>query len=130
MSWKDWPSWLKGGVIALCISLFFCVLFFTILYMDNKNGGNEYSGIPAFIIAFPFSSQFMFLDIYIWSFLIPSTLKNSLTIKIIYFIFISLLILIIDFFIGAVIGSKVGKGKNKELENLAKNEGERDVGRI
>ncbi|MDO8467561.1 MAG: hypothetical protein Q7S56_01270 [Nanoarchaeota archaeon] len=27
MGWKDWPSWLKGGVIGLIVSIPFTILF-------------------------------------------------------------------------------------------------------
>ncbi len=38
MGWKKWPSWVKGGIMGLIISIFLVVLFFVDVV---QNGGSS-----------------------------------------------------------------------------------------
>lgn len=104
MGWKDWPYWLKGGIIGLIV--FLVISLFFILY--------EFIGIGVFIDFFFILSIFFSiitsLPFYIYDFILQILSIN------IYWNSFSLFIsgVINYFFTGAIIGWIYGKIKERK----------------
>jgi hypothetical protein len=52
MEWKDWPGWLKGGVITILIYLVI-LIFTTIIYLHLNNDA-EQKDYASFVFVIPF----------------------------------------------------------------------------
>lgn len=102
MSWKNWPSWLKGGVIAIEIDLIILVILFIGLFISS---GEEFM----YDVFFPLLG---ITQLFISSFLyFTGGIGEALDI----FIKISILSgLVTWFLIGALIGLVVGKIKENK----------------
>jgi hypothetical protein len=96
MGWKEWPTWLKGGVIGLILSVLF--LIGLIICASSSLGSGSY-GCINFI--FP-----LFFGAFMASIL---NIQN----KFVGYFVIGFTNLIIYFLIGALIGWIVGKIKNR-----------------
>ena len=97
MSWKDWPSWLKGGIVFAVIELIF--LFLPISSTDFINHFNENYNYP-FILA-------MMLGWATTGFDSPNLFAPfGAVFFVIYF-------LVFSFIIGSIIGFIVGKIKSR-----------------
>lgn len=102
MSWKNWPSWLKGGVIGAGVCLGPSFLFMLYSVMNVLGYGRLFGGnglVIIFLLFFPFgflATIFLkttnFFDFYI-EFILLSILINF----------------IIGFFIGSIIGGIIRK---------------------
>ena len=92
MGWKDWPYWLKGGVIGLV----FVLILFLLIYF-NLLGSSISGTLGIFIVVITFIGALG---------LCPENACQFYT--------AGLLILLIEsFIIGAIIGWIIGKIKNK-----------------
>ncbi len=101
MGWKDWPTWLKGGVIGLFLGLFIVFAYFVSDVSKSLFGGNSSITIMTIIITAPF------ILIYVFSLGILFSNNDSLFRLGLY------LSPIIYFIIGAIIGWIVGKIKGR-----------------
>ncbi|MBS3114557.1 hypothetical protein J4448_05640 [Candidatus Woesearchaeota archaeon] len=103
MGWKDWPYWLKGGVIAVGIIILVIVFLVPFGESDLLGVGSVHSsgGGPYWML--PFLPGFILVLIFN-----PSTKPLG------YFLFYGTP-LILYFLIGAVIGWIVGKIKSKNI---------------
>jgi len=94
MGWKNWPSWLKGGII---FSIIYIVLFLTLFKIDDFG-----------IITFVFSPGLWLYGLYVlitgYGIGMDANLKYTL------FVIISILCW---FIIGVIIGWIVGKIRNR-----------------
>lgn len=118
MGWKDWPSWLKGGVRLVCILLLiFLVLFLlTIVFPDYNNTTqtyNQFGSILALITAF-FVLIIIFPALFITKILhidIGQGFYDFFTLD--FSILGWFLVILFWSVIGAIIGWIVGKIRNK-----------------
>ncbi|MDO8467700.1 MAG: hypothetical protein Q7S56_02015 [Nanoarchaeota archaeon] len=85
MGWKDWPAWIKGGVIGIIVLeiVLFLISFFIIKIISPQNNYLYGSLTTIYTISFP-----------------PN-------------IFLILFFVLIGFLIGAIIGWIVGKIRNR-----------------
>jgi len=95
MDWKDWPYWLKGGVIAAGINLLLLLLYYifptpVFSFKKSYNQITSILGLPAFVVIgiLPFSIFSIF-----WIIVVST---------------------ILFFIIGAIIGLIVGKVKSRK----------------
>ena len=101
MSWKDWPYWLKGGLIGL-VSAFIIIPLLKILcpYLGYDIHGLGKNSVCNFLLI---TTMLMGIFIYLISF------RNDLLSLVLFFILLGL----IFFGIGALIGRIYGKIKSK-----------------
>ncbi len=97
MGWKDWPYWLKGGIIAIGI---YAILTLILLPFGETGGHPSVAAwqIPSFLPAFLFGAL-------LFSFTKNTTILNF---------FIPIEIFIFYFGSGALIGWVAGKIKSKK----------------
>ncbi len=50
MGWKEWPAWLKGGIILAVIHLFVFAILVYPAYLRNKNVPAQYEPWPVTMI--------------------------------------------------------------------------------
>jgi len=95
MKWKNWPYWLKGGIVGLVAGIFIeALLFFVTNYCLNNSSGGDWFGLLVCYYIFMFPGMF---------------LTNDVLIAII----INILVIII---FSIVIGLIIGKIKSKQLK--------------
>jgi len=126
MGWKNWPYWLRGGIISFIIVFALTILYtlnLVIIELIVPGGDIDYiSGIEDIltvisffmivIIAFIVSIPLLPLSIFgVRS--IPGIDAGNILSNYLFFFFMS----IIWFIIGAIIGLIVGKVKKKKQEN-------------
>jgi uncharacterized phage infection (PIP) family protein YhgE len=99
MAWKDWPTWLKGGVILMVLDVFVLILAFMGTPFDAKAYGLIATQIPV---------SYLYLNF--------SGIQNNSDL-----IVMSLLGLCNWFIIGALIGFVIGKFAPKEYPREGKN---------
>ncbi|MEK6932310.1 MAG: hypothetical protein AABW56_00765 [Nanoarchaeota archaeon] len=98
MGWKDWPSWLKGGVILALID-FVILLIPIIKYLGDPN---YYGESLAFFLIFTNPLSFMLSDLF-----------EINLMKFLGLLGYALFGIIFYFIIGALIGWIVGKIRNR-----------------
>lgn len=121
MSWKDWPSWLKGGTILMALGLIM-IIFELSIFSGSINYGAKQRIDPSKVVysnAYMQFSQFLFAPAYIiisplliiLSSVAPETEK-------IFWLIIALSRLVYMFVLGAALGLIYGKLlKNKEVKS-------------
>src|SRR3989344_1138600 len=57
MGWKDWPYWLKGGIVLTILY----VLFSGIIYFYANNCGTDFCEFIIILIYLPFYIPFVFI---------------------------------------------------------------------
>jgi len=102
MSWKNWPSWLKGGLIGIVVGI---VMFFImrIEFMENNDPN------PYFFGLFGFPTIFLL-------FIIEETIIDIVPESLGTIIFPAAILIINYFIIGAVIGLIIGRIKSKKAK--------------
>jgi ABC-type phosphate transport system permease subunit len=100
MAWKDWPSWLEGGII---LSGLYIIINILMLIAGYALGGE---GLILFLITSHFPIAFILHNLFNFS---TSSTETFLGGSIIYLI----LNTIIFFLIGALIGLIIGKLRKK-----------------
>jgi VIT1/CCC1 family predicted Fe2+/Mn2+ transporter len=98
MIWKDWPYWLKGGIVATLIPI---LVFVVNLVID--------------VLVPPKGETFLFFFLIVATPALPifnAFFKSSIPYNITYIIFV-VAILVMYFIVGSVIGWIVGKRKTK-----------------
>ena len=104
MAWKDWPSWLKGGVIGIVI----CILFFLYSYNNYQIISKQPYSMPGFaffLFGIPAAPGIYLLLFFVKLFTIARVSTN-------FEIFIIFLGGLISWFVyGVIIGWIVGKIK-------------------
>lgn len=101
MKWKDWSSWLKGGIIGMCIGIF-GIIIGSLLWIPYENDFLFLSGFSAPLV------------LSLWTACGPNNSCQNVGLGILFFILGNLIILLIYFLIGAVIGRLIGKIKSKK----------------
>lgn len=109
MSWKNWPSWLKGGIIGLIIAAIAGLGMFLMVFIGSSLDDNIFS--ETILIRLVMYLTFLIsltigLPIMITSFMICFKSCSSQQTIMIYFIW-----MIIYFLIGSILGLLYGKFK-------------------
>jgi len=94
MGWKNWPAWLKGGVIGLIYSVYSLIIFYSLQYI-----GNNLIKIILSITLLPFYSVGALFELPM-SFVLALTGGSSLM----FYTFDSILIILICIIIGWIVG--------------------------
>jgi len=94
MSWKNWPGWLKGGLVGIFMPYVFYILAFAI--SPNDAASNYFSWILIFLAFWPIA-------------LIEILIQKQLSGLPFYFLFSTLFY----FLVGAIIGIIIRKLKSK-----------------
>ena len=117
MSWKDWPYWLRGGLIGLIIPVAILIIGIIVIIELLKDGGGFAFNVPAifvilvliFILSSPVILVSTIFKIHILS---DTNFYSSIILSVI-------ISLPIYFIIGAIIGFIYGKFKrNKPKEEI------------
>ena len=111
MGWKNWPTWVKGGVILTIIFFLFAIPIYITAICQTITGSASNCGDSGGLFAALLLIPMLFLLEF------PADLLNSPLGKILIFFFVCLLFLIqlvIVFLIGAVIGLIISKIKSRK----------------
>ena len=95
MGWKDWPVWLKGGVIGVIIELIIFIFVYTFNYFVYNHLFNYFSKETSILIG-----NLIIFPLYIMLGLQPNWISY-------------IVCFMIYFLIGAIIGFIVGKIRNR-----------------
>lgn len=128
MSWKEWPYWIKGGIVLTIFEIVLCLLIYLFFQFDFLNDAS-FSKPIIFILGMPIVLS-IFLGAYAYNFMgckwcftktlvevEGATCSNPTYCDIIPMIIIILGVPIFSFLIGALIGWIIGKIKSRQEIN-------------
>ncbi len=112
-NWKQWPYWLRGGVIGGGVSLAFVVLWYFCALSANTNTPSEVAS------GFVCLSIFTFSPIFPIAFLLnmvgQSLVNDSASVITYIFLISPIASVIVWFMVGSLIGAAVGHIKKKKV---------------